>query len=394
MRGLRPFTALLLPAALALVSGGCAPYALRLPGPDPGPQAHVLTGVPVQSFGIQSCGAGSLSAVLSYHGEPVTLEELDAVLPKGRNEGVLTLDLVLEARRRGYDAQMVEGTPELVERELLEGRPVILMLQVLDVPGEVRDLFHYIVADGIEPSRGLVRVQLGDAKQRWTTFERLGRAWQATKRTALVIAPGGAPGGGRGGPGTQTAARNVLRYSVALEDAGRAGEAVPLYRDLLEGDPGSALLWTNLGNAEAGRGEAALAEAAYRRALELDPAYSDVLNNLAWLLLEQGGRLAEAEDLARRAVASGGPDPYLALDTLGRVLRARGRCQEAVEVFTRALAAAPAAADGREWLTLGTGLALRDCSDPAWRRTLEELTAAATDPEVLAQAREALAGPE
>ena len=64
-----------------------------------------------------------------------------------------------------------------------------------------------------------------------------------------------------------------LRYFAAVADTrhfGRAAEAVPLYRDLLEDDPGSALLWTNLGNAEAGRGEAALAEAAYRRALELD----------------------------------------------------------------------------------------------------------------------------
>lgn len=337
----------------ALVATGCAPYALKLPGPDPGPQARVLAGVPVRSFGIQSCGAGSLSAVLSYHGELVTLEELDAVLPKGRNEGVLTLDLVLEARRRGYDARMVEGTRELVERELLEGRPVILMLKVLNAPGAVRDLFHYIVADGIEPSKGLVRVQLGDEKLRWTTFERLDRAWQETKRTALLIAPGV--------PGTQTAARNTLRYSVALEDAGRAAEAVPLYRALLEDDPGSALVWTNLGNAEAGRGEAALAEAAYRRALEIDPANADALNNLAWLLLEQPDRLAEAEELARRAVAAGGPDPYLALDTLGRVLRARGRCQEAVEVFTQALAAAPASGDGRERLTLEAGLALRDC---------------------------------
>jgi Flp pilus assembly protein TadD len=340
------WAAWLLPAALAaaLVSGGCAAFTFKTP--DPGPQARVLTGVPVRSFGLKSCGAGSLSAVLSYHGQPVTLEELDAVLPKGRNEGVVTLDMVLEARRRGYDARLVEGTPELVERELREGRPVILMLQVLDAPGQRRDLFHYIVIDGIDPAKGLVRVQLGDEKLRWTTFERLDRRWRATRRATLLIAPGG--------PGTRTAARNSLRYSVALEDAGRAAEAVPLYRGLLEDDPGSALLWTNLGNAEAGRGEAALAEAAYRRALEIDPAHADALNNLAWLLLQQqGGRLGEAEELARRAVASGGPDPYLALDTLGRVLRARGRCQEAVEVFTQALAVAPAAA----------GLALPNCPE-------------------------------
>jgi tetratricopeptide (TPR) repeat protein len=371
--------ALLLPAAVA--AGGCMAYTLRTP--DPGPKAHVLTGVPVPSFGMKSCGAGSLSAVLGYYGEPVTLEDLDTVLPKGRNDGVLTLDLVLEARRRGYDARMVEGTPELVERELLEGRPVILMLQVLDSLGKRRDLYHYIVADGIEPSSGRVRVQLGDAKQRWTTFKRLDHAWRSAQRTALLIAPGE--------PGARAAAtQNSIRYAVALEAAGRADEAVALYRSLLEGDPRSVLLWTNLGNAEVGRGETALAEAAYRRAVELDPASSDALNNLAWLLLEQPERLAEAEELARRAVAGGGPDPHLALDTLGRVLRARGLCKEAAEVFTEALTAAPAAAAGRDWLTLGKGLALRDCSDPAWRRTLEEL-AAAEDPEVVAQVREALA---
>ena len=382
---MRSFTtrwaALLLPAALA--AGGCA--ALTFKSPDPGPQGHVLTGVPVPSFGIQSCGAGSLSAVLGYFGERVTLEELETALPKGRNNGVLTLDLVLEARQRGYDARMIEGSPELVERELLEGRPVILMIEVLNAPGQRRDLFHYLVVDGVEPSKGMIRVHLGDGKPRWTTFERLDPLWRATQRTTLLIAPGG--------PGTRTAAQNALRYAVALEAAGRAGEAVTLYRDLLEDDPGSALLWTNLGNAEAGRGEAAAAEAAYRRALELDPVNADALNNLAWLLLGRSESHAEAEELARRAVAAGGPDPHLALDTLGRALRARGRCRDAIEVFTQALAAAPAATAGqeREWLTLEKGLALRDCSDPAARQTLEDLVAAAENPEVLARAREALA---
>jgi tetratricopeptide (TPR) repeat protein len=383
MRGVRFSVArwAALPLFAALTASGCT--VITLQAPDPGPQARVLPGVPAGSFGYKSCGAGSLSAVLNYYGEAVTLEELDASLPKGLNGGVLTLDLVLEARRRGYEARLVEGTSELVERELREGRPVILMLQMLNAPGNRRDIYHYIVADGFEPSHGLLRVHLGDGKARWTTFARLDKTWRATRRTALLIA--------RAGPETRTAAaRNSLRYAAALEAAGRAGEAVSLYRALLETDPGSVLLWTNLGNAEASRGEAALAEAAYRRALELDPANADALNNLAWLLLGQPERLADCEELARRAVAAGGPDPHLALDTLGRVLRARGQCREAVEVFTRALAGAPAAAAGRDGMTLEMGLALRDCGDPAWRRTLEELTAAAKDPQVLARAREAL----
>src|SRR4029453_18998820 len=147
---MRPSTsrwmACLLPAALA--AGGCAVYTLK--PPNPGPQAHVLQGVPVWSFGIQRCGAGSLSVVLGYYGEPVNPEDLDTLLAKGRNGGVLSLDLILEARRRGYDARLVEGSPELVGRELLAGRPVILMLKVLNPPGKVHDLYHYIVADGVE----------------------------------------------------------------------------------------------------------------------------------------------------------------------------------------------------------------------------------------------------
>ncbi len=158
----------------ALAAGGCATLTPR--SLQPGPDARVLPGVPVQSFGVQSCGAGSLAVVLGYYGDAATFEQLEAALPKGRNQGVLRLDLLLEARRRGYAARLVEGGAELVRGELLAGRPVILMLRVLDAPGEANDLFHYVVADGIAPSTGLVRVQFGDATPRWTTFERLERA--------------------------------------------------------------------------------------------------------------------------------------------------------------------------------------------------------------------------
>ncbi|HEX2162714.1 MAG TPA: hypothetical protein VHM02_02075, partial [Thermoanaerobaculia bacterium] len=65
-----------------------------------GPAAYVVPGVPVLTFGLERCGAGSLAAVLAAHGETPTIEELDAVLPKAANGGVPTVDLLLEARRR------------------------------------------------------------------------------------------------------------------------------------------------------------------------------------------------------------------------------------------------------------------------------------------------------
>ncbi len=98
--------------------------------------------------------------------------------------------------------------------------------------------------------------------------------------------------------------------------------------------------WVDLGNAEAARRRPDEAEQAYRRALEISPDDRDALNNLAWLLLEQGSRLEEAEALAAKAASRAGPDRPLAQDTLGRIQLARGRCPEAARTFGEALAAA------------------------------------------------------
>jgi hypothetical protein len=375
-----------LPLALlaVLTQWGCASVTFKPAKVTPGPAAKVLEGIPVRAFGVQSCGAGSLSVVLNYLGDPVGFAELDASLPKGRRGGVLTLDLLLAARQRGFDARLVEGSAELVATELATGRPVILMLQVLDAPGGDRDLFHYVVLDGIDPTRNLVRVQWGDEKPVWTSLQQIDHSWRLTRRATLLVAPREA-NAAAGEP-------HELRYAVALEAAGRHDEAVALYQRLSDKEPASALVWTNLGNAEARRGRTIEAELAYRQALELEPENTDALNNLAWLLYEQGERLAEAEELARRAVGLAGADAYLALDTLGRILRAEGRCREAVQSLLAAEQQAPAAAQGREQLALELGLAERDCGDSAWRDRLQRLATSGGDPEVLSQARDALAG--
>jgi Flp pilus assembly protein TadD len=64
------------------------------------------------------------------------------------------------------------------------------------------------------------------------------------------------------------------------------------------------------------------AEAAYRRALDLDPDRAPALNNLAWLILIHGGDRNEAEALARRATEVA-PDNANYADTLQRIVDAR-----------------------------------------------------------------------
>lgn len=325
------FRFLLLPSALCVLLSSCVawtPFSKRA-----SQEATVIANVPLQRWDILTCGAGSLSAVLQRWGDPMTMDQWQAALPKTRG-GVMTIDMVIAARQRGFDARIVTGTPEIVNDELREGRPVILMTKVIEAPGAGYDFFHYIVLDGVDPKSDLVRVQYGDGKARWVRMGRLTRTWRGGGFAAILIKPNDVAPALAGGSGES------LRAGVTLEEAGKFAEAATHYRALLQKQPDSAVVWTNLGNAEMQLQRRPEAEEAFRRALALDPQSRDAMNNLAWLLLEEK-RLDEAEALARKASAQPGPDSYLVLDTLARVLAARGACGEALSTFEQALAAVP-----------------------------------------------------
>lgn len=313
------------------------------------PSAQVIPNVPMLKWGIVSCGAGSLATVLQHYGEPTAMRTWDDTLPKTRG-GVLTIDMLLAARQKGFDARLVTGSAQRVEEELRAGRPVILMLKVIESPGQHYDFFHYVVADGIDPARGLIRTQWGDRKGRWTSFEKLEKPWSGGGHAAIFIRP-------RSADEQLTAA---LRDAVALEDQGKYADAAARYRDLLTTHD-SPLLWTNLGNAEMQLNERAEAERAFRRAIALDASSRDALNNLAWLLLQQS-RLDEAESFARQAAALHGDDGYLVLDTLARILAAKGACKEALDTFQQAIDAVPQSrAAARDDLEKGKSIAALSC---------------------------------
>ena len=288
--------------------------------------AKVIPDVPMQKWDIKSCGAGALSSVLQHYGDPTTMQEWDASLPKTRG-GVMSIDLALAARQKGFDARLVTGDQQMVERELLDGRPLILMLQVIQAPGKGYDFFHYVVLDGIDSKNQLVRSQFGDAKARWVKFDRLESAWAGGAHTAIVIRP-------------KDATADRLRAAVALEETGELANAARSYRDILSTHPHSVVAWTNLGNVESQLGNRATAEDAFRKALAIDATAADALNNLAWLLYQEK-RLDEAERLAERAVSSPAPDAWMRLDTLARIQLARGSCGQALKTWQRAVEGVP-----------------------------------------------------
>jgi tetratricopeptide (TPR) repeat protein len=314
--------------ALALVTlPGCVSLAPR--PREPGPGAHVVPGVTVRHFEEDRCGPGSLAVVLSALGDSVSEGDLAAALPDVAGRGALSVDLLLVARGRGFDAALVAGTPDRLRGEIENQRPAILLLRLLDAPGRRRDVYHYVVADGSDRGRQLFRFQFGDGKARWAPLESVEKGWKASAHALLVVWP-------------RQTTDDVLRRAVALEDEGRVDDAAALYREVVEVRPLSVRAWVDLGNAESARRRPDEAERAYRHALEIASEDRDALNNLAWLLLEEGTRLEEAEALAARAASGAGRDRTLALDTLARIQLARGRCAEAARSFDEALAAGEA----------------------------------------------------
>lgn len=93
----------------------------------------------------------------------------------------------------------------------------------------------------------------------------------------------------------------------------------------------------NLGMYYDARGYADSAYAAYDKALELDPYDWDSMNNLAWLLAEQGVDLEKALTLALRSTELS--LDITSMDTLGWVYYKRGEFEKAVETLERCVAA-------------------------------------------------------
>ena len=113
-------------------------------------------------------------------------------------------------------------------------------------------------------------------------------------RTIVALQPGELP--------ATDDSDGYLRALAAAESAGRPDLAEPSYRAAAKRWPDSSLAWLGLGNSAYARGEQVAAERLYRHALEIDSGNAAALNNLASTIAEQG-RCDEAQQLLTAAMA-------------------------------------------------------------------------------------------
>lgn len=165
----------------------------------------------------------------------------------------------------------------------------------------------------------------------------LGRAGESTPAPAETVAP--------------DRLRLCITGAAQHAAAGDHAAAVDLYRECLHLQPGDPRIWCNFGAALEATGNAEEAELAYRRAVELDPALAQAWYNLGQLQHERGSA-NEAATCYRSALAllDATRDRelwQLVYSNWGLLLQNQGRLQDAVNLYREALAAAPADASLR-----------------------------------------------
>ncbi len=113
------------------------------------------------------------------------------------------------------------------------------------------------------------------------------------------------------------------------EAQGLTEQAAEEYQAALRKRPDDVTALVGLGNLSYQRGEMKYAERYYRKALDRDPNHPVANNNLASVYLTLGKNLAEAERLARRALAQESPHKAYFLETLASIHLRQGRLAEA-----------------------------------------------------------------
>ncbi|MCA9484433.1 MAG: fused MFS/spermidine synthase [Nitrospina sp.] len=131
------------------------------------------------------------------------------------------------------------------------------------------------------------------------------------------------------------------RLDAAMEavNQNRLDEALRLYSEILQLDPGHVLTYFNMGNVYRALGKPEQSEIAYRQALKINPYYVYASVGLAQLYLSarQPGKAQEALGSALKLL----PDDPEMRTLLGVALVADNRFSDAMKEFRRAIASGP-----------------------------------------------------
>lgn len=277
-----------------------------------------IEGVPFVPQRPDTCGAAALASVLGHLGIAAAEPALAEALRTRQAKGAITYELAIEARRQGaLAAQRYDVTDDELRAAIDAGlAPIVLRGGLAHA---YLGVYHYTVLTAYDLDRRVWIAHDGDRADAVVDFEDLAAdRWRADRWTLFVAGRTAEP------PGLHPQVH--LEMGLQAEEAGAADAARHHYGQAAW-RPTSAQALLNLSNVAMARADLVEAERLLRAALQAQPQSAAVQNNLAWVLLQRGRDLPEAEALAAQAAADAKIRPH-ALDTLAQIKARRAAAPE------------------------------------------------------------------
>ncbi len=128
----------------------------------------------------------------------------------------------------------------------------------------------------------------------------------------------------------------ILKLGQAMVAEGSVDQALATYQEALKKNPRDAAICILAGEMYESKGSWDQAKAMYQQALTIEPDNALASNNLAYVILNQGGNVDVALAMAQTA-RRGMPDSPNAADTLGWAYYQKGIYQSAIDMFQESL---------------------------------------------------------
>ena len=132
------------------------------------------------------CGPATLAGVLSFWGTHVEPNTLESEVYLKKVKGSLPIDLLLTAKRHGFQAETHSGDLAYIKTEIEAGHPLIAFV---NLGSTIFPKGHYVVITGYDDGKRGIYVNSGPTADRFLSYDEFTQGWEKTGRWTLKILP-------------------------------------------------------------------------------------------------------------------------------------------------------------------------------------------------------------
>ena len=271
------------------------------------------------------CGPAALSSVLAFWGIKHTQEQIAKDMFQPDVCGVLNVDLEHYAKQHGLWAKGYIADFEALKKRLLNGMPVIVIEKLHPY---ILNRLHYTVIVGFSDEHGIIVEHTGKIGYVKRSYNGFLRNWQTAGNWMLEIMPAEEVSD------DLTAPENI-DLGLIFERKGKFDLALERYTQAQMQDEDNAIILFNIANICAKINQLDKAEGLYLKAIELEPEFADLYNNLADIYRKKHA-FETAHEYVDKALSFKNKRRFYYLDTKAQIFLSEGNRDQAVKYFSMA----------------------------------------------------------